>query len=209
MVINRFGNVENVHRVLATCLKDGNIQISSIYSILSHPSATVTWSNTVWGGLHYPKHSLIMWLAVLSRLLTKDRLCRMKILDASQNWCVLCIGSVNRPESKKHLFFECQFSGFVWNEMMEWLGFTWRSCDWDHVMNWFCNNMRGLGFIKKMKRMVLSATIYWIWKERNSRIFQQKCRSPDQIVREVKLSVLMKVLHEDIPDHLREKVERL
>ncbi|XP_020241569.1 uncharacterized protein LOC109819964 isoform X2 [Asparagus officinalis] len=63
--------------------------------------------------------------------------------------------------------------------------------------------------MKKMKRMVLSATIYWIWKERNTRIFQEKCRRPDQLVREVKLSVMMKVLNEDIPEHLRGKIEKL
>ncbi|XP_020272555.1 uncharacterized protein LOC109847736 [Asparagus officinalis] len=199
----------NIQGVLDSCLKDGNIQISSIYKAISYSSATVNWSKSVWGGLHYPKHSLIMWLAILSRLLTKDRLYRMKILEANQNQCVLCTGSTNRPESKNHLFFECQYSASVWNDMMEWLGFTWRSCDWNCVMNWFNNNLKGLGFMKKVKRMVLSATIYWIWKERNSRIFQQKCRSSDQLVREVKISVLMKVLQEKVPDHLRERINRL
>ncbi|XP_020266647.1 uncharacterized protein LOC109842150 [Asparagus officinalis] len=123
------------------------------------------------------------------------------------NQCVLCDNSV--MESRNHLFFECRYSSYVWNNLMAWLEYSWRSCSWDHVMGWYTNNLRGFGFMKKLKRMTLSGAVYWIWKERNMRIFQQKTSSPDQLIKEVKILVLLKVLNVDIPEHLSEKIGKL
>ncbi|XP_020258655.1 uncharacterized protein LOC109835070 [Asparagus officinalis] len=183
------------------------MKISSVYNAISQSLATVTWAKTVWGGLHYPKHSMILWLATLSKLLTKDRLCRMGILENNQ--CVLCDDSVSHQESRNHLFFECQFSSYVWNNLMAWLKYSWRSCCWNQVLRWYSNNLRGLGFRKKLKRMMLSGAVYWIWKERNQRIFQQKARSPDQLIKEIKISLLSKVLNEDVPENLKEEIAKL
>ncbi|XP_020240823.1 uncharacterized protein LOC109819494 [Asparagus officinalis] len=207
LIMRNFGNVNNLQRVINGCHNNGKIQISSVYHAISHSTADAPWSNTVWGGLHYPKHSVILWLVILSRLLTKDRLCRMGILNSNQ--CVLCASSTSQLESCRHLFFECLYTSDVWNKMMVWLDYTWRSCNWDHVIDRYTNNLRGFGFMKKLKRMILSATVYWIWKERNMRIFQQRSRSSDQLVREVKILILQKVLNEDVPEHLRDRIEKL
>uniref|UniRef100_A0A803Q1D7 Reverse transcriptase zinc-binding domain-containing protein n=1 Tax=Cannabis sativa TaxID=3483 RepID=A0A803Q1D7_CANSA len=41
---------------------------------LFHPSPNKQhWSNEVWGRFNTPKHSVILWLAILNRLKTKDR----------------------------------------------------------------------------------------------------------------------------------------
>ncbi|XP_020270783.1 uncharacterized protein LOC109845967 [Asparagus officinalis] len=191
LVLRRFGNVYNLHRIIANCHNNGTMKISSVYNAISQSSATVChnngtmkissvynaisqssatvpWAKTVWGGLHYPKHSMILWLATLSKLLTKDRLCRMGILENNQ--CVLCA---------------------------------------DSVLRWYNNNLRGLGFRKKLKRMMLSGAVYWIWKERNQRIFQQKAHSPDQLIKEIKISLLSKVLNEDVPEYLKEEIAKL
>ncbi|XP_020262882.1 uncharacterized protein LOC109838863 [Asparagus officinalis] len=207
LVLRRFGNVYNLHRIIANCHNNGTMKISSVYNAISQSSATVPWAKTVWGGLHYPKHSMILWLATLSKLPTKDRLCRMCILENNQ--CVLCADSVSHQESRNHLFFECQFSSYVWNNLMAWLKYSWRSCCWNQVLRWYSNNLRGLGFRKKLKRMMLSGAVYWIWKERNQRIFQQKARSPDQLIKEIKISLLSKVLNEDVPEYLKEEIAKL
>ncbi|XP_020262871.1 uncharacterized protein LOC109838852 [Asparagus officinalis] len=207
MAISRFGNVNNLFRIIANCHNNGRMKISLVYNAISQFIVFTPWVNIVWGGLHYPKHSAILWLAVLSRLLTKDWLCSMGMLDINQ--CILCADIGNHLESRNHLFFYYRYSSYVWNKLMAWLELSWRSCSWDHVLGWYNNNLRGVGFMKKLKRMVLSGTVYWIWKERNMRIFQQKTRSPDQLVREVKISLLLKVLNEDIPEHLRDKIGKL
>ncbi|XP_020244994.1 uncharacterized protein LOC109823119 [Asparagus officinalis] len=74
------GGEENLKQLLASYYKNTKIQLSSLYKLFSHNSSKVPWSNTVWGGLNYPKHSFICWLAVQNRLQTRDRLMKRGIV---------------------------------------------------------------------------------------------------------------------------------
>ncbi|XP_020249193.1 uncharacterized protein LOC109826575 [Asparagus officinalis] len=144
------------------------------------------WFMTVWDSKNYPKHSFILWLAVLNRLQTKDRLLRRGIIQSAQ--CCLCSSA---QESRSHLFFECYFSSGVWNNILDWLQFRWKACNWDIILAWFNNSLRGRGFKQSVKRLALAASIYCIWKERNNRIFNLKSRNVDQVTRDVKEAILM------------------
>ncbi|XP_020269403.1 uncharacterized protein LOC109844697 [Asparagus officinalis] len=225
LALNKFGDKNNLQRVMKECYDNGKIQISEIYKALTHSTTPIdTMSGSIWGGLHYPKHSVILWLANHSRLLTKERLCKMGMI--TESLCTLC---ASQQETCKHLFFECQYSAAIWNGIMEWLCYSRRSCNWDQVVNWYSAELKGKGYMKKVKRMALSATVYWIWKERNLRIFQGKRmalsatvywiwkernlrifqgkhHTPVQLIREVKISILTKVLNKDILDYVKEKI---
>ncbi|XP_020266158.1 uncharacterized protein LOC109841616 [Asparagus officinalis] len=163
MLLQKFGNTDNIKNTLSERCTDDKLQLSAVYKALVQPANVVVWAKTVWDGFLYPKHSFIFWLACHSRLLTKDRLCRMGILSTNQNHCVLCNG--HHLETRDHVFFECQFSAAV----------------------------RNMEPMKKLKRMCLSIAVYMIWKERNQRIFQAKERHPAQIFRDIKLTVFSKV----------------
>ncbi|XP_020266003.1 uncharacterized protein LOC109841442 [Asparagus officinalis] len=204
MALNKFGDRNNLQRVMESCYVNGKLQISAIYNALTISATHAIWSDTTWGGLHYPKHSVILWLVTLSGLLTKDGLCKMGMLN--ENQYILC---TTQQETCKHIFFECQYSAHIWNEMMEWLNYSWRSCSWDKVVNWYSTHLKGKGFMEKMKRMALSATVYWIWKERNMRIFQGKLHTLAQLVREVKISILSKVINEEIPELINDKIGKI
>ncbi|XP_020259125.1 uncharacterized protein LOC109835570 [Asparagus officinalis] len=65
-----------------------------------------------------------------------------------------------QPENCKHLFFECQYSAAVWIMMMDWLRFTWRTCNWYLLIQWYSHNLRGKNFKKNLKRMALAAAVY-------------------------------------------------
>ncbi|XP_020257745.1 uncharacterized protein LOC109834203 [Asparagus officinalis] len=92
-------------------------------------------------------------------------------------------------ESRDHLFFECIFSCNVWNHIMEWLKFEWRSSVWQQLQNWFNTRLRGKSAKQKLKRLALNAAIYNIWRERNSRLFQQKIRREEQLERAKKIDI--------------------
>ncbi|XP_020255847.1 uncharacterized protein LOC109832815 [Asparagus officinalis] len=119
-----------------------------------------------------------------------DRLIKRGIIQS--NICSLC---ERDAESHTHLFFECHFSMTVWNEVMNWLKFKWRTCNWRMLLDWYCNRLRGRGFKLKVKRMALAAVVYNIWKERNNRIFNQKKRAPEQIVRDIKIGMYSVILN--------------
>ncbi|XP_020247004.1 uncharacterized protein LOC109824773 isoform X3 [Asparagus officinalis] len=180
------GNVDNLKQMIKASSNSSKIKIAKIYSALSPASNSVPWHNMVWGGLSYPKHSFICWLAVNNRLQTQDRLLRQRIVNA--NKCKLCTGPC--LESRDHLFFECSFSKEVWNQIMDWLLFKWRSCSWNSIINWYCTNLRKKGIKQNIKRAALSATIYHIWYERNLRMFQQVFKSEGSLVKRIKVDIL-------------------
>ncbi|XP_020264077.1 uncharacterized protein LOC109840002 [Asparagus officinalis] len=111
-------------------------------------------------------------------------------------------------ETCEHLYFECQYSATVWNKIMDWLSYRWKSCKWNQLTTWY-SNLKGIGFKKKLKRMALSAAVYLIWQERNLRIFQHKARDPEKLFRVVKITIFAKILNEDIPNHVRDYIESL
>ncbi|XP_020258390.1 uncharacterized protein LOC109834785 [Asparagus officinalis] len=184
--VSACGGVENLKKILNSCYKNSKIQISAVYAVFSPTSQRVPWFNIVWGKLNYPKHSFVFWLAVQNRLLTQDRLLRRGVINA--NNCYLCAGAA--LESHNHLFFDCSFSKEVWLAIMDWLKFDWQACDCNSLMCWYNTRLRGKGFKQNMKRMAISATIYNVWRERNTRFFQQKCRSSMQLVRDIKIDIL-------------------
>ncbi|XP_020264639.1 uncharacterized protein LOC109840410 [Asparagus officinalis] len=176
MLLNKFGSFASLKNAIDDCCCNDKIQQSAVYSKLAHSAATpVSWYETVWDNFNFPKHSFTVWLACNSKLLTKDRLCRLGILNPNQNCCVLC--SSHQLETISHLFFDCQFSAGIWNGVIDWLNFKWRSCDWNMIIGWYSNNLKGKGSKKKLKRLALADTTYMIWQERNLRIFQSKMRS--------------------------------
>lgn len=64
----------------------------------------------VWCPMGIPRHSFLMWLVVLDRCPTKDRLLRWGLLGVNPI-CLLCN---SQPESRDHLFFQCCYSETVW-----------------------------------------------------------------------------------------------
>ncbi|XP_020249103.1 uncharacterized protein LOC109826485 [Asparagus officinalis] len=207
MLLNKFGNADNTKNMLTECCIGDKLQLSSVYKTLVQPANEVAWAKTIWDGFLYPKHSFLLWLACHARLLTKDRLCRMGILSTNQIQCVLCNG--HQLETRDHISFECQFSAKIWNMLMDWLRYRWRSCVWRLILNWYSHNLRGQGPMQKLKRMCLSIAVYMIWKERNQRIFHAKERQPIQIFRDIKFVVFSKVQNDDIHVHMKEILESL
>ncbi|XP_020243054.1 uncharacterized protein LOC109821279 [Asparagus officinalis] len=168
---------------------------SALYNALK-PGTKVEWHDFVWEKLNYPKHSFIVWLAIQNKLLTQDRLHKKGIIQSNQ--CYLCEGTVE--ENRDHLFFDCKFSNCVWNGIMEWLKFKWRSADWHMLTNWYISRMRGKGNKQKIKRLALTATIYNIWRERNARIFKKESRSVEQLIKIIKLDIWTISLNSSLPD---------
>ncbi|XP_020254183.1 uncharacterized protein LOC109831261 [Asparagus officinalis] len=196
------GGIESLKQRIASCIVNSRLQLSELYTSLHPISAPVTWHETVWEKLNYPKHSFILWLAVQDKLQTQDRLMKHGIIQSSI--CKLCDGS--NAENRSHLFFECSMSTYVWNSIMEWLNFKWRCCVWSPLMNWYSFRLRGRGLKQRIKRMALAATVYNIWRERNCRIFKLQSRTADYLIKNIKLDILTAILNKSLPEECREWV---
>ncbi|CAH1447584.1 unnamed protein product [Lactuca virosa] len=86
-------------------------QVSS--SLICHESK-VGWHELVWFQNRISSHCFILWLAILGRLRTQDRMKNWK--DSNEFCCAFCY---NQMDSHSHLFFDCNFPKEVWDLMKD------------------------------------------------------------------------------------------
>jgi len=142
---------------------------------------------SVWMNLVLPKVEFFMWLALLGKLNTKEKLCKKGILFASQSSCTFCSSHI---ENLDHVLLNCPFSWRVWvfiakdmgqdlaiystfNTIYEsWLAVQWRS--------------------KRLKKIWISivfAVAWSLWMVRNEIIFHQKDLNFDEVCHSIKWKV--------------------
>ncbi|GKF36805.1 reverse transcriptase zinc-binding domain-containing protein [Tanacetum coccineum] len=106
-----------------------------------------------------------MWLAANERLSTQDR-----IMKWSPN-ILLCPLCNKMNDSHDNLFFKCDFSKSIWDKLKNKMNMNNILNDWrrliDKAAECPCNN----AIRSVLRRIILATTVYYIWKERNLRIF--------------------------------------
>uniref|UniRef100_A0ACD5TYV8 Uncharacterized protein n=1 Tax=Avena sativa TaxID=4498 RepID=A0ACD5TYV8_AVESA len=120
-----------------------------------------------------------MWLVAHKRCLTANNLAR-------RGWphntsCPLCIVA---SEDCTHLFMHCHFTKHVWERVRTWsrANFPIPDDTFGSTNKWWL--MARKRAPKSMRRDFDTVVIlvHWtIWKERNSRIFQQECSKADRV----------------------------
>ncbi|CAA7016344.1 unnamed protein product [Microthlaspi erraticum] len=152
-----------------------------------HPSPRrVPWYDAVWFKEHVPKHAFISWLAVLNRLVTRDRMRSWGLVVPEEY--LLCGSSV---ESRNHLFFSCSYSQTVWNSFFT-HGTLSPPTDFDGIISWIstCLNSSNLRTICKL---LFQAVVYYLWAERNARIHSPSLKTFHTLVKEIKLTLRAKL----------------
>ncbi|GJW73858.1 retrotransposon protein, putative, ty1-copia subclass [Tanacetum coccineum] len=103
----------------------------------------------------------------------------------------LCDG---QPDSHEHLFFQCPFSHDIWSHMKGLAGL-------DRVAHDVYEIVDHLGSIAKKRsshvviaKLVVAASAYFIWQERNWRLFKKSKRSVHQVIECISSAVRLKLL---------------
>ncbi|KAL2226556.1 UNVERIFIED_CONTAM: hypothetical protein Sindi_2014300 [Sesamum indicum] len=89
-------------RVVWRC-DEGQPTTKALYRLFDHSEPKIGWSSLLSGCLKIPRHSFILWLAILGKLPTTD-----KSWLSHLGVCILC--DEGATESHPHLFFRCRFS---------------------------------------------------------------------------------------------------
>nr|XP_043630010.1 uncharacterized protein LOC122601307 [Erigeron canadensis] len=148
-----------------------DFSVSEVFHTLSDDCDDVKWAGVVWFSQNIPRHSFILWLAIKNRLKTQDK---FDWVEGNNPKCVFCN---LQSDSHNHLFFECSYSKKVWREMKIVANFDGVPDSWDSIVDW-CENVNWNRAISSVvQRLVLGASVYFIWLERNLRIFQGKKRN--------------------------------
>jgi len=154
--------------------------ISKVYWQMRGTKEKVEWRSLVWTNFGAPKWLFIMYLAVKRRLATKDRLAKWGIIQVLT--CPLC-QSVD--EDHDHIFFQCAYAAEVWRSILHWQGITRNAMNWTSEINWAVHYMKGRSSKSLVYRMTMANTVYHLWLERNTKIFQQKQQSISYLTRHI------------------------
>ncbi|XP_019241241.1 PREDICTED: uncharacterized protein LOC109221237 [Nicotiana attenuata] len=105
------------------------------------------------------------------KLYTKDRLSKWGIQIDQE--CVLCRQA---SETIQHLFFECSYAAELWGNLLAWQGIRRPVYGWAEELAWVEKWLKRKTATTELYKMTLAACVYYVWQERNTRIFQAKVR---------------------------------
>ncbi|GJX90332.1 reverse transcriptase zinc-binding domain-containing protein [Tanacetum coccineum] len=148
----------------------------------------VKWYDVVWFKQCIPKHSCL-WLAMKERLLTQDRI--MSWGTQSGLLCPLC-SMIN--DSHSHLFFLCEYSKKVWGKVAEKMNLNKIEYKWDDIINELAGKKNGNNIWSAVRRLSLAAVVYFIWQERNQRIFRGDKRDADVLFDTINETIMLKLM---------------
>ncbi|GJW84353.1 RNA-directed DNA polymerase, eukaryota, reverse transcriptase zinc-binding domain protein, partial [Tanacetum coccineum] len=125
---------------------------------------------------------------VQERLMTQDRIKIWRPNDDLK--CGLC-NKCN--DSHEHLFFTCEFSKVVWNELQNMLNIRF-SDRWNLIISEMIALPLNRNIWSIVRRIVLNAAVYFIWQERNHRLFNNEKRDKETIINLIKEITVMKLM---------------
>ncbi|GJT37806.1 RNA-directed DNA polymerase, eukaryota, reverse transcriptase zinc-binding domain protein [Tanacetum coccineum] len=92
--------------------------------------------------------------------------------------CSLC---GDQPDSHDHLFFECSFAHVIWDRMIVLVGLDSSPPNIYDIINDLLPIARRRSMKSVVAKLVVTASAYFIWQERNWRLFNKCNRTPTQI----------------------------
>lgn len=156
----------------------GTYSIKQVYNLLRGPFNKVPWRRLICNNIGSPRWVFILYTTLQEILYTRDKLDKQGII--TDKVCALCN---SEDETHQHLFFMCSTSEQMWNQMLKWLSINRQGQSWEDEITWAIQNAGKKDINLDMYRATVSAAVYFIWQERNYRIFQQRNRIIEQLVR--------------------------
>ncbi|GKB37671.1 hypothetical protein Tco_0882613 [Tanacetum coccineum] len=105
--------------------------------------------------------------------------------------CSLCNLQV---DSHEHLFFDCDFSKQVWSKVKVFVGPPNSSPSIDSILLDIAPFAKRKSSRSISAKLVVAASSYFIWQERNNRMFKKSKRSQDQVVDCILNAVRLKLM---------------
>ncbi|GJU75163.1 protein LAZ1 [Tanacetum coccineum] len=179
-------------RDLSGNMKD--FSIKRAWEIIRPRGMLVFWHQVVWFEHNIPRHAFHLWLLMRRSLKTQDRMKQWDVgvdVDLNMIWCPIC---ELQKDSHEHLFFECLFSAQVWSSARQLAGMDLIQPVLTDIMLFLQPMANCRTTISIIGRLILAASSYFIWLERNNRIFKKVKKHPEEIINIIMVTVRLKLL---------------
>ncbi|PWA64123.1 hypothetical protein CTI12_AA347270 [Artemisia annua] len=115
----------------------------------------------------------------------------------SVNRCYLCY---NKAEDLDHLLFQCQFATEIWGKIKSLAEISGQGNNCNETINDMVNAGNGNNIMSVVRRLLLAAFVYNIWKERNGRIFRDVARSCEDVFKGMVETVKTRLMNLTVKD---------
>lgn len=165
--------------------------MAEVYNAMREHEPRVDWGVVVWDKRNTPKHFFILWMAVLGKLSTYDR---MFFLDVDTN-CRLCRDNL---ETHEHLFFDCSFTKAIWETIRLRFGLPSNLTSIEQTTRWLSRNAKDKSCASRARIFAFSATIYYVWHARNAKALDGNSIPSEGIIRLI-LAHVFRLLYSIFP----------
>nr|GEY38103.1 hypothetical protein [Tanacetum cinerariifolium] len=175
---------------------NGHMKVFSVkcaWEVLRPRGNEVAWNNTVWFPHAIPRHAFNLWLIMRKCLKTQDKIRYWDVdaaTDLNQLRCSLC---GTQSDSHEHLFFECKFSAQVWFLVRCLAGMDTVPPVLEDICMWFEPMAAKRTVLNIVGKLLFAASAYYIWSERNNRLFKNTRRSPEELRDIIMVTVRLKL----------------
>ena len=135
-------------------------------------------TNWFWGPDVVPKYSFILWLALQQKMAIKSKLVHWGTVD--DDTCVLCNSC---SETLDHIFFQCACSIVVWKSLLKKCRIHRGVMHWRREITWFTRKASRKSLMCRIRRVLIAASVYWLWKVRNEAISNRKLLQRTELFR--------------------------
>ena len=97
-------------------------------------------------------------------------------------------------DSWSHLFFDCNFPKHVWKKMMDIADFGILPDKWKDLLEKLQDMLKKDNGENQIKKIVFAATVYYIWRERNWRLFKKIESDEEKVVKLITEDVRLKII---------------
>ncbi|GJS26786.1 RNA-directed DNA polymerase, eukaryota, reverse transcriptase zinc-binding domain protein [Tanacetum coccineum] len=160
--------------------KELNFSTKIAWISLRDNGPQVHWNHVVWFSQYNPRQAFILWLAMQKKLMTQDR-----ILKWQQGVILKCPLCNICADNHEHLFFNCSYSTCVWDRLKVKGKMENTNSSLYDVVDKIAEKPSNNNIWKILQRLIVSASVYFIWQERNKRIFQDEKRSTDALCKNI------------------------
>ncbi|XP_031118753.1 uncharacterized protein LOC116022262 [Ipomoea triloba] len=198
LLIDKCGGLMNCIQTLSKCKGPSGFSTSKVYEII-RPRAQKSFAfKFIWRGFVPPKYAFTTWLCLKGRLPTKDRL-RFLAVDEKCSFCG------KETENINHLFFTCDFSRQVWEEVRNGLGISRKTGSIKGAIKWAYRDARGSRLHSKIGPLAILCSVYHIWRTRNALIFEGT-QAVASKTRTIIIYQVLRILYKIAPGGLRASV---
>ncbi|XP_050222523.1 uncharacterized protein LOC126672611 [Mercurialis annua] len=179
-------NVEDAMEWKVVC--NNKFSIAQTWNEFREHHGYVSWHKLIWGKDSIPRFNFILWLVMKRKLKTKDRLYNWGVV--ADNNCIFCSSDT---ETIDQCFYDCHFVKKVWDILLPICCCPSNIRTWRRLISWFVDRATGKNVAARLRRIILTATVYFIWKARNRFIFANETPSVAGIIKNVRSIVIEKI----------------